>query len=141
MKNRQQKEGKMAFIIYRTDTTEIVSEKDYSYSGQIHKTEGHAKASLTRIKKKFAEGLAKKRPYGTFKFEGLGIHENGKTGRQARGELTGEMVEMKIVDSETYFNKIEAQEEVTNMMTGKKFKQSVNTPNFMSPACESYWSM
>ena len=141
MKNRQQKEGKMAFVIYRTDTTEIVSEKDYSYSGQIHKTEGHAKASLTRIKKKFAEGLAKKRPYGTFKFEGLGIHENGKTGRQARGELTGEMVEMKIVDSETYFNKIEAQEEVTNMMTGKKFKQSVNTPSFMSPACESYWSM
>ena len=141
MKNRQQKEGKMAFIIYRTDTTEIVSEKDYSYSGQIHKTEGHAKASLTRIKKKFAEGLAKKRPYGTFKFEGLGIHENGKTGRQARGELTGEMVEMKIVDLETYRNKIEAQEEVTNMMTGKKFKQSVNTPNFMSPACESYRSM
>ena len=141
MKNRQQKEGKMAFVIYRTDTTEIVSEKDYSYSGQIHKTEGHAKASLTSIKKKFAEGLAKKRPYGTFKFEGLGIHENGKTGRQARGELTGEMVEMKIVDLETYRNKIEAQEEVTNMMTGKKFKQSVNTPNFMSPACESYWSM
>ena len=138
---KQKKEGKMTFVIYRTDTTEIVSEKDYSYSGQIHKTEGHAKASLTRIKKKFTEGLAKKRPYGTFKFEGLGIHENGKTGRQARGELTGEMVEMKIVDSETYFNKIEAQEEVTNMMTGKKFKQSVNTPNFMSPACESYWSM
>ena len=51
------------------------------------------------------------------------------------------MVEMKIVDLETYRNKIEAQEEVTNMMTGKKFKQSVNTPNFMSPACESYWSM
>ena len=33
--------------------------------------------------------------YSTFKFEGLGIHENGKTGREARGELTGEMVEMK----------------------------------------------
>ena len=102
----------MTFVIYRTDTTEIVSEKDYSYSG-----------------------------HGTFKFEGLGIHENGKTGRQARGELTGAMVEMKIVDLETYRNEIEAQEEVTNMMTGKKFKQSVNTPNFMSPACESYWSM
>ena len=141
MKNRQQKEGKMAFIIYRTDTTEIVSEKDYSYSGQIHKTEGHAKASLTRIKKKFAEGLAKKRPYGTFKFEGLGLHENGKTGRQAEGELTGEMVEMKIIDTQKYFNDIEAQEEVTNMMTGKKFKQSVNTPGFMSPSSESYWSM
>ena len=129
------------FVIYRTDTTEIVSEKDYSYTGQIHKQESHAKASLTRIKKKFAEGLKNKKPYGTFKFEGLGIHENGKTGRQAEGELTGEMVEMKIIDTEKYFNDVEAQEEVTNMMTGKKFKQSVNTPGFMSPSSESYWTM
>lgn len=131
----------MAFVIYRTDTTEIVSEKRYSYSGQIHKTEGHAKASLTRIKKKFAEGFANQKPYSSFRFEGYGLHENGKSGRQAEGELTGELVEMKIVDLETYRNEIEAQEEVTNMMTGKKFKQSVNTPGFMSPACESYWSM
>ena len=129
------------YVIYRTDTTEIVSEKDYSYTGQIHKTEGHAKASLTRIKKKFAEGLKSKRPYGTFKFEGLGIHENGKTGRQAEGELTGEMIEMKIINTDTYFNNIEAQEEVTNMMSGKKFKQSVNNPGVMSPSSESYWSM
>jgi hypothetical protein len=129
------------FVIYRTDTTEIVSEKRYEYSGQIHKTEGHAKASLTRIKKKFAEGFANRQPFSTFRFEGLGLHENGKTGRQRQGELTGELVEMKIVDLETYRNEIEAQEEVTNMMTGKKFKQSVNTPSFMSPACESYWSM
>jgi|TARA_B110000305_G_scaffold235610_1_gene295535 hypothetical protein len=132
---------KQGFVIYRTDTTEIVSEKDYSYSGQIHKQESHAKASLTRIKKKFTEGLKNKRPYGTFKFEGLGIHENGKTGRQAEGELTGEMVEMKIINCDTYFNNIEAQEEVTNMMSGKKFKQSVNTPGFMSPSSETYWSM
>ena len=96
---------------------------------------------MLRHKKKFAEGLKNKRPYGTFKFEGLGIHENGKTGRQAEGELTGEMVEMKIIDTEKYFNDVEAQEEVTNMMTGKKFKQSVNTPGFMSPSSESYWSM
>ena len=129
------------YVIYRTDTTEIVSEKDYSYSGQIHKQEGHAKASLTRIKKKFAEGLKNKRPYGTVKLEGLGLHENGKTGRQAEGELTGEMVDMKIINTDTYFNNIEAQEEVTNMMSGKKFKQSVNTPNFMSPSSETYWSM
>ena len=131
----------MQYIIYRTDTTEIVSEKQYSYGGQIHKTEGHAKASLKRIKKKFAEGFKNQKPYSTFRFEGLGLHENGKTGRLAEGELTGEMVEMKIVDLDTYRKSIEAQEEVTNMMTGKKFKQSVNTPSFMSPSSESYWSM
>jgi hypothetical protein len=129
------------FVIYRTDTTEIVSEKRYAYSGQIHKTEGHAKASLTRIKKKFAEGFKNQKPYSTFMFEGLGLHENGKTGRGARGKLTGEMVEMKIVDLDTYRNEIEAEEEVTNMMTGKKFKQSVNTPHFLSPSSETYWSM
>lgn len=129
------------FVIYRTDTTEIVSEKRYAYSGQIHKTEGHAKASLTRIKKKFAEGFKNQKPYSTFQFEGLGLHENGKTGRGARGKLTGELVEMKIVDLDTYRNEIEAEEEVTNMMTGKKFKQSVNTPHFLSPSSETYWSM
>ena len=131
----------MTFVIYRTDTTEIVSEKDYSYTGQIHKTEGHAKASLTRIKKKFAEGLKNKRPYGTFKFEGLGIHENGKTGRQAEGELTGEMVEMKIIDTEKYFNDVELQEEVTNMMTGKKFKHCGSSPGFRDPSSQSYITM
>ena len=40
----------MAYVIYRTDTTEIVSEKDYSI--QVNpQTQGHAKASLTRIKR------------------------------------------------------------------------------------------
>ena len=134
----------MAYVIYRTDTTEIVSEKDYSYSGQIHKTQGHAKASLTRIKKKFAHGFANQKPYSTFKFEGLGIHENGKTGREARGELTGKMVEMKIVDLETYRKSIEATEIVYSIHdTDRKnpIKQSVNTPHFLSPSSETYWSM
>jgi len=132
------------FVIYRTDTTEIVSEKRYAYSGQIHKTEGHAKASLTRIKKKFAEGFANRRPFSTFRFEGLGLYENGKTGRQREGELTGEMVEMKIVDLETYRKEIEATEIVYSIHDHDRkspIKQSVNTPHFMSPSSETYWSM
>jgi hypothetical protein len=31
--------------------------------------------------------------------------------------------------------------ERTNIMTGKKFMEPINTPVFMSPASESYWSM
>jgi hypothetical protein len=31
--------------------------------------------------------------------------------------------------------------ERTNIMTGKKFLEPINTPVFMSPASESYWSM
>ena len=29
----------------------------------------------------------------------------------------------------------------TNLMTGIEFQEDVNTPNFCSPASESYWSM
>jgi hypothetical protein len=31
--------------------------------------------------------------------------------------------------------------ERVNIMTGKKYLEPRNTPVFMSPACESYWSM
>ena len=134
----------MAYVIYRTDTTEIVAEKQYAFRDQVHKTLGHAKASLTRIRKKFEKSFAKREPYSTFRFEGLGLHENGKSGRQAEGELTGKMVEMKIVDLETYRKSIEATEIVYSIHDTEKkhpIKQSVNTPHFLSPSSETYWSM
>ena len=31
--------------------------------------------------------------------------------------------------------------EKTNLMSGKKYMEAEDTPCFMSPACESYWSM
>ena len=31
--------------------------------------------------------------------------------------------------------------ERTNIMTGEKFLEPIDTPVFMSPACETYWSM
>jgi hypothetical protein len=31
--------------------------------------------------------------------------------------------------------------ERTNLMTGKKFMEAEDTPNFCSPASEAYWSM
>ena len=35
---------------------------------------------------------------------------------------------------------IEPMVEKTNMMTGKKFMEPINTPHYMSPSSESYWS-
>jgi hypothetical protein len=131
----------MSFVIYRTDTTQIVSEKRYTWSGQIHKTEGHAKASLTRIKKKFAEGYKNQKPHQGFRFEDLGTRDNGDNDYRSQGKLTGGLVEMKIVDYDTYKKSIEAQVERTHFMTGKKFKESVNTPHFCSPSSETYFSM
>jgi hypothetical protein len=31
--------------------------------------------------------------------------------------------------------------ERTNIMTGKKYMEKKDTPAFLSPACETYWSM
>lgn len=45
-----------------------------------------------------------------------------------------------IAESEHYHAKLELQVERTNMMTGEKFMESVNTPYYCSPSSETYWS-
>jgi len=46
-----------------------------------------------------------------------------------------------VAASEYYYSKIEKQVKRKNLMTGKEYTESVNTPNYMSPASEAYWSM
>ncbi len=46
-----------------------------------------------------------------------------------------------IADYDTYRASIEQQVERTNLMSGKKYMESINTPGYMSPASEAYWSM
>tara|TARA_B100002019_G_scaffold246364_1_gene224188 strand:- start:738 stop:1076 length:339 start_codon:yes stop_codon:yes gene_type:complete len=46
-----------------------------------------------------------------------------------------------ICEKELFHQVIEKSRKVTNMMSGKEFVEPVNTPNYMSPASESYWSM
>lgn len=48
--------------------------------------------------------------------------------------------EYGIVDTSLY-SLIEQQVEKTNLMTGKKYMESVNTPLCCSPSSETYWSM
>ena len=40
-----------------------------------------------------------------------------------------------------FHDTIEKSRTVENLMNGKQFSQPVNTPSYMSPASESYWSM
>lgn len=42
--------------------------------------------------------------------------------------------------ADVYYAEIEQQVERVNIMTGKTFKESVNTPYFCSPSSETYWS-
>lgn len=46
-----------------------------------------------------------------------------------------------VVAAADYYGKIEATVERVNLMTGQKYRESINTPGYMSPSSESYWSM
>ena len=110
------------FYIYEQSSTYIMG-KPNKRTGvvrpdhrQSYKTMAAAKAGLTRICK--AEGLMPTDPnYALFRYA---IAEAG------------------------YFHKtIEKQvkRKVLEGFGGKEYMEPVNTPNYMSPASESYWSM
>ena len=46
-----------------------------------------------------------------------------------------------VAEVSDYYNNIEKQVQVTNLMTGKKIMQSVNTPHCCDVSSETYWSM
>lgn len=104
----------MGYIIYRKDTTAIPAQ----LRDKVYKTMPAAKAALTR----FNTAWAKTR---------------GKLGNEPEAP----QFTMGIADSEYYARHIERQVVKTNMMSGKEYTESVNTPLHMSPASESYWSM
>ena len=63
-----------------------------------------------------------------------------KAFRTRMGRMGYNTDEYCIVDVDLY-SLIEQQVEKTNLMTGKKYMESVNTPSYCSPASEAYWSM
>ena len=46
--------------------------------------------------------------------------------------------DLSIVEARTYRPRMV---ERVNLMTGEKYQEDVNTPNFCSPSSESFWSM
>lgn len=49
--------------------------------------------------------------------------------------------EYEITDINNFTNNIEKSIERTNLQTKQKYMEKINTPPYMSPAYESYWSM
>jgi len=79
--------------------------------------------------------MQNKKGKGTWK--SLGAAKAFRTRMARMGYNTDEY---GIVDVDLY-SLIEQQVEKTNLMTGKKYMESVNTPSYCSPASEAYWSM
>ena len=108
------------FYIYEKSSTYIMGKTDKNGvtrpdHRQSYKTMSAAKAALTRIGK--AEGLLKTDP-------------NHADYRYA------------ICESEMFHKLVEKQVKKKNMMDPtKEFMELINTPSYMSPSSESYWSM
>lgn len=49
--------------------------------------------------------------------------------------------EFAIAETGLFYSEIEKQEVVKNMMSGKEVVQGVNTPSYLDPSSEAYWSM
>ena len=69
-------------------------------------------------------------------------YNNATVAKRQTTRLNNKAGEVKFAfaASDVYYATIEKQIERTNLMTGKKFMESVNTPWACSAASESYWS-
>ena len=109
----------MSYVIYEQSSTYIIGKPDRNGVARPdhrkeYKTLSAAEAALTRICK--AEGLLQTDPnYGRYRYA---------------------------IAARAYFHQnIEKSVTKRNLMNDKEFSQPVNTPNYMSPASETYWSM
>jgi len=109
------------FYIYEKSSTYIMGKMN-TRTGEVrpdhrksYSTMAAAKAALTRMSKRYRADLLETVNDPQYRF---GIAESG------------------------YFHKsIEKSRKTTNMMSGKPMVEPVNTPNYMSPSSETYWSM
>ncbi len=109
------------FYIYEKTSTYIMGKMN-KHTGEIrpdhrksYSTMAAAKAALTRMSKRYRADLLETVNDPQFRYA---IAESG------------------------YFHKsIEKSRATSNMMSGKPIVEPVNTPNYMSPSSEAYWSM
>lgn len=83
--------------------------------------------------------IVRRKPFYDAIFKSMGAAKACKTRLVKEGKYTAEQLE--VADQVIYQTLIEGTVERTNMMTGKTYRESVNTPNYMSPASEAYWTM
>jgi hypothetical protein len=83
--------------------------------------------------------IATPKPYGKEYYATEGAAKAAKTRMEKGKRWAGKQLE--VAEITLYRTLIEKMVERTNLMSGKKYMESVNTPNYCSPASEAYWSM
>ena len=132
------------FVIVNKKNNSIHREPNKkSYANTQYKNEAAAKAGITRTLKYYAKAIDDvnsvvaegKKKYASRLYNAYEEATNKDLGRTYVAEKSNYMV-MSVED----YDLIEPMIERTNMMTGKKFMEPINTPHYMSPSSESYWS-
>lgn len=83
--------------------------------------------------------LVTERAFGRGSYKSLAAAKAART-RMIRKEKFAPQ-SLAVAESMDYINNIKQLIEKTNLMTGKKYMEDVNTPHYCSPASETYWSM
>ena len=109
------------FYIYEKSSTYIMG-KVNTRTGEVrpdhrqsYKTMAAAKAALTRMSKRYRADLLDSVNDPVFRYA--------------------------IAEADYFHKSIEKSRTTSNMMSGKPMVEPVNTPNYMSPSSEAYWSM
>ncbi len=61
--------------------------------------------------------------------------------RASKADNTMIKSDYAIASTDVFYHTIEKTVERKNMMSGKTYTESVNTPSYCSPSSEAYWSM
>ena len=83
--------------------------------------------------------IATPKPYGKEHYETEGAAKAAKTRMEKGKRWAG--YELAVAEINHYRTNIEQMVKKVNLMSGKEYWESVNTPNYCSPASEAYWSM
>ena len=109
------------FYIYEKSSTYIMGKMN-TLTGEVrtdhrksYSTMAAAKAALTRMSKRYRADLLDSVNDPVFRYG--------------------------IAEADYFHKSIEKSRKTSNMMSGKPMVEPVNTPNYMSPSSEAYWSM
>lgn len=109
------------FYIYEKTSTLIMGKMD-TRSGEVrpdhrksYKTMAAASAALTKMSKRYRADLL--------------------------DSVNDPVYRYGIAEADYFHTTIEKSRTRTNMMSNQQFSEKVNTPSYMSPASEAYWSM
>jgi len=109
------------FYVYEKSSTYIMGKMN-TRTGEVrpdhrqsYKTMAAAKAALTRMSKRYRADLLESVNDPVFRYG--------------------------IAEADYFHKSIEKSRKTSNMMSGKPIVEPVNTPNYMSPSSEAYWSM